>query len=562
MSDLPKGWEAPSISEVAEVNPRKSVSISGEDLVTFVPMAAVDEITGTISSPVDRPYREVSKGFTHFQNNDVIFAKITPSMENGKSAVARNLTNGVGIGSTEFHVFRSKGAIDPEFLWRYIRQKSFRENAQAVMSGAVGQQRVPAEYLKTHTIPLPPLPEQRRIVGKVDGLTARTARARAELDRIPSLVARYKQRLLALAFSGELTAGWRAAQTKPLSSNLKAVRAGRKADTRLSRRKRFAEQPDFEIPSTWDWISPDEVAADAKYSIGIGPFGSNLVRTDYRENGVRLVFVRDIRRERFDEDDARFIDFEKANELHQHIASPGDVLITKMGDPPGDSALFPDDAAPAVITADCIKITPHEDLIEARYLNYCIRSVQVQSQFKAITAGVAQQKVSLERFRQLALPVAPLAEQAEIVRRIESAFSWLDRMATDHAAAAKLVPKLDAAILAKAFRGELVPQDPTDEPVGALLERIKVQTAGTHAIGRRKRRETATMASELKPDLLTDSLSWPIDGLAFDALSQRLSLPYEQLKEAVFAALGGKEPELVQVFDERSCTMRLKRTKP
>lgn len=477
MSDLPASWIEPAISEVAEVNPRKDVDLSASDLVSFVPMAAVDEITGTVMSPVDRPYGEVSKGFTHFRDDDVIFAKITPSMENGKSAVARGLTNGTGMGSTEFHVFRSNGAVEPEYLWRFLRQKSFRENAQAVMSGAVGQQRVPADYLKDHLIPLAPLPEQRRIMARVDGLTARTARARKELDRIPTLIARYKQRLLALAFSGHLTAGWRMGNPS-LQTALEQVRLTRKGENRLARRKRATSVPDYEIPGNWDWISPDEVAADAKYSIGIGPFGSNLVRADYRESGVRLVFVRDIRREKFEDSDARYVDESKAAELHQHIASPGDVLITKMGDPPGDSSLFPMDAEPAVITADCIKLTPHGQLATAKYLNFAIRSEIVQSQFKAITAGVAQQKVSLDRFRQLALPIAPLDEQAEIVRRIESAFGWLDRMAADHAAAARLLPKLEAAIFAKAFRGELVPQDPNDEPAAKMLERIKaVRTA-------------------------------------------------------------------------------------
>lgn len=209
MSELPDSWVRVPINEVAEVNPRKSVDLNGEDLVSFVPMAAVDEVSGTIAAPIDRPYSEVSQGFTHFRDEDVIFAKITPSMENGKSAVARELTNGTGMGSTEFHVFRSYGAIEPEYLWRYVRQQSFRDDARTVMSGAVGQQRVPADWLKEHMIPLAPKAEQRRIVEKVDGLTARTARARTELDRIPTLIARYKQRLLALAFSGELTAGWR-----------------------------------------------------------------------------------------------------------------------------------------------------------------------------------------------------------------------------------------------------------------------------------------------------------------------------------------------------------------
>src|SRR3546814_16323015 len=114
MSSLPTSWMETRLGEVVEVNPRKSVALTASDLVSFVPMAAVDEVSGQITGAVDRPYREVSKGFTQFQDHDVIFATITPSMENGKSAVARNLTNGLDIGPTAFTVFRSFGFVRSE----------------------------------------------------------------------------------------------------------------------------------------------------------------------------------------------------------------------------------------------------------------------------------------------------------------------------------------------------------------------------------------------------------------------------------------------------------------
>jgi len=177
MINLPKGWVSVSIEDVAEVNPKKSVNLSLDDIVTFVPMAAVDEVSGTIKEPLERPLRDVNRGFTQFVENDVLFAKITPSMENGKSAVAKNLANNIGFGSTEFHVFRSNGAVLPELLWHFIRQKKFRNDARKVMSGAVGQQRVPAEYLKKHIFNLPPLSEQTRIVAKIENLLLHTKNA-------------------------------------------------------------------------------------------------------------------------------------------------------------------------------------------------------------------------------------------------------------------------------------------------------------------------------------------------------------------------------------------------
>ncbi|MFC3324425.1 restriction endonuclease subunit S [Mesorhizobium cantuariense] len=118
MNELPKGWAQVTFEDVVEINPRKSVDLEPDDNVTFVPMAAVNEISGTIVNGVSRPLREVNKGFTQFAEDDVIFAKITPSMENGKSAVATDLENGIGFGSTEFHVFRSYGAVLPKCLTR------------------------------------------------------------------------------------------------------------------------------------------------------------------------------------------------------------------------------------------------------------------------------------------------------------------------------------------------------------------------------------------------------------------------------------------------------------
>lgn len=481
---IPASWHWATAGDIAKIvgGGTPSSKVEGNFAEEGIPWITPADLTGYRESHISRGRRDLSEqgfagsGAQLIPTGSVLFSSRAPI---GYCVIASNeVSTNQGFKSLVLD-----GEIDPGYVRHYLL--SAKEYAESKASGTTFMELSGARVAEL-AVPIAPLPEQRRVVAKVDGLTARTARARKELDRIPTLIARYKQRLLALAFLGELTAGWRK-ERPSLQTALEEVRADRKADTRLARRKRAAALPDYDIPETWSWISPDEVAADAKYSIGIGPFGSNLVRTDYRESGVRLVFVRDIRREKFENSDARYVDAAKAAELHQHIAGPGDVLITKMGDPPGDSTLFPMNAEPAVITADCIKLSPHDQLTTATYLNFAIRSELVQSQFKAITAGVAQQKVSLDRFRQLALPIAPLEEQAEIVRRIESAFGWLDRVAADHAAAARLLPKLDATVLAKAFRGELVPQNPSDEPASVLLERIKTEREAAPKVKRRRK---------------------------------------------------------------------------
>ncbi|QEO18819.1 restriction endonuclease subunit S [Acetobacter vaccinii] len=367
-------------------------------------------------------------------------------------------------------------SIDVRYLFENLR---FRKPDLVALGQGGAQPNISQEILKAQAFPLAPLREQRRIVAKIDSLTGKSRRARDHLDHIPRLVEKYKQAILAAAFRGDLTRDWREAHDDiiPISQRHHSVEKFRKKAVKIVRRKSPLSIPNHQLPVHWGWLSPDQIADDSSYSLGIGPFGSNLVRTDYRDSGVRLVFVRDVRRGIFGIDDAKYVTTEKANELAPHLVISGDVLITKMGAPPGDTAIYPLGEPPAIITADCIKLRPHPGLTCAKYLMHCIRDEIVKLQLEAITKGVAQQKVSLDGFRQLALPIPPLEEQDEIVSRIETAFRWIDRLAANATSARKLIDQLDQSVLAKAFKGELVPQDLADEPASALLERIRAERA-------------------------------------------------------------------------------------
>ena len=167
------------LGEICTVNPRKrKPEHSVEDaVVSFVPMAAVDERFGTIAVREERPLSNVSKGFTAFENGDVLFAKITPCMENGKIALVRNLANGVGRGSTEFFVLRPDDRVLGEYIYHFLRQLRFREAAKESFTGTAGQQRVPKSFMENALVPLPTLDEQQRIVGILNR-AARTERLR------------------------------------------------------------------------------------------------------------------------------------------------------------------------------------------------------------------------------------------------------------------------------------------------------------------------------------------------------------------------------------------------
>ena len=199
-------WKFGSIPEFAAVNPSRSeiVKLSPTDLVSFVPMKAVDEETGVIAWPETRRYAEVAKGYTCFKDGDIIFARITPCMQNGKSAIARNLVNGMGFGSTEFHVMRPGPELLAEWLHALVRHKAFRSDAEEQFKGTAGQQRVPQSFLEHKKISVPPIPKQRRIVAELDTLQAEVDALKhlqietaAELDALlPSILDK--------AFKGEL----------------------------------------------------------------------------------------------------------------------------------------------------------------------------------------------------------------------------------------------------------------------------------------------------------------------------------------------------------------------
>lgn len=163
----PEGWREVPILDVCELNPSLSRDErpSDDTLVSFVPMSAVDERRGAISSAGERSFAEVQKGYTPFRNGDVLFAKVTPCMENGKVAIAQGLSHGIGFGSTEFHVLRpNTDLILAEYVFHFVRQHWFREQAAASFIGTGGLQRVPPGFFKRVKLPLPPLPEQQRIV--------------------------------------------------------------------------------------------------------------------------------------------------------------------------------------------------------------------------------------------------------------------------------------------------------------------------------------------------------------------------------------------------------------
>jgi len=204
----PKGWEVKKLSEIADINPRNFIpeNWNDEKEVGFIPMENIDGETGEIRQIGIKKLSRVRSGKTRFKEKDVLFAKITPCVENKKVALVRNLPSEVGFGSTEFHVIRAKEGITvPEFVLYLARTGYVREQAILSMTGTSGRKRVPASFLKNFDVPLPSLDLQQEfaeIVSKLEDKRKKMEEAEEKLEMLYQI-------LLKQAFTGKLTEEWR-----------------------------------------------------------------------------------------------------------------------------------------------------------------------------------------------------------------------------------------------------------------------------------------------------------------------------------------------------------------
>lgn len=203
-------WEEKRLSEVFEIKPSKSEArnkFSENDLVSFLPMEDLNVLAYEIKSTKEKKFKEVVGSYTYFSNEDVLLAKITPCFENGKIGIARNLTNGIGFGSSEYIVFRSKECIIPDYLYFFLSRNSFREEGSKRMTGAVGHKRVSKEFIEEYLIAFPKsIKQQQTLVTIFNRLSSQTKKIEKTYQQKLDDLEELKKSILQKAFSGELTA--------------------------------------------------------------------------------------------------------------------------------------------------------------------------------------------------------------------------------------------------------------------------------------------------------------------------------------------------------------------
>lgn len=203
-----EGWEEKKLNDVCEFKPQKKEArdkLIETDLVTFLPMEDLGILNKEIVGVKERQFKDVAGSYTYFADNDVLLAKITPCFENGKIGIARNLINGIGFGSSEYIVFRTKGKIEPEYLYYFLSRNQIRKEGRKYMTGAVGHKRVSKDWIENYLISFPrSIKDQQIIVQKLDSLSNETKKLEAIYQQKIIDLEELKKSVLQKAFSGEL----------------------------------------------------------------------------------------------------------------------------------------------------------------------------------------------------------------------------------------------------------------------------------------------------------------------------------------------------------------------
>ncbi|UPQ82677.1 restriction endonuclease subunit S [Pseudomonas knackmussii] len=474
MSELPIGWVRIPMSQactiVRGVTYNKTES-SDEPLLGYFPILRANNIQAgnlLFSDLVYVPERCVAPDQL-IKAGDVVVAMSSGSKSVvGKAAKAES--DWEGSFGAFCGVLRPSNEINPRYFYFFTQSAEYRTRVSELSAG-VNINNLKPSHFELIEVAIAPRAEQTRIAAKLDELLAQVDTLKARIDGIPALLKRFRQSVLAAAVSGRLTEEWRARNVgwvdewSPTTAQASSL-----------------------LPVSWSsktagnicgFITKGTTPSKEKMTAGHGevPYIKvyNLTFSGALDFSI----------------DPTFVDINThSTELKRSIVKPGDVLMNIVGPPLGKVSIVPT-TYPEWNINQAIARFSAADGISPEYLALCLRTEEVLNHAVSRAKATAGQfNLTLEICRELPLPVPPEEEQTEIVRRVEQLFAFADRLEARVTAAQSRLNHLTQSILAKAFRGELVPQDPNDEPASVLLERIKAQRAAAPKAKRGRRAAT------------------------------------------------------------------------
>ena len=426
---VPENWCWIHLGELYQINPKNLA----EDFVdaAFIPMEKIAPGFVNEYSFDVQPWCKAKKGHTQFADGDVAFAKISPCFENRKSMLLNNLPNGIGGGTTELIILR-QSHMNQKYTFWFISQEQFIRGGIATYSGTVGQQRISMDYVRTYPIPVPPLAEQQRIVDRIESLFAKLDEAKQKAqDALDSFETR-KAAILHKAFIGELTAQWGKEHGVGMESweNLKiGTYAQVKGGKRLPKGHKLVTE------------------RTAHPYLRIADFGDGTIN----------------------DSDLHYITEDTFSQIKNYIINKEDVYISIVGSI-GKAGVIPESLNGANLTENAARIISSRTL--PRYLSSFLSSPKAQNDIQNRIRSATLGKLSLLNIKDIETPIPSIEEQTEIIRILDDLLSKEQQAKEAAAGVLEQIDLIKKAILARAFRGELGTNDPSEESAVELLKQV------------------------------------------------------------------------------------------
>lgn len=455
MSGIPNSW---SIAALSEITIDCAQRVPGpSDQFFYVDIASIDRLTKRIVNPQHMSGAQApSRARKVIRAEDILVSMTRPNL-NAVAMVPPELND--QIASTGLDVIRVI-MVAPKWVFYSVRTKSFVEYVSGLVQGAL-YPAVRSKDVRAYVTPIAPLAEQKRITDKLDTLIARVDACRERMDRVPAIVRRFKQSVLAAATSGELTKTWR--EENACKATL--------------------------------WRSCQLRDLALLITKGASPKWQGFPYVEAGTDGVLFVTSENIRDLHTDLTKPKYVDASINIAQRRSILKKGDLLTNIVGGSIGRSAIFESDERANINQAVCL--IRLKDDVERRFILYALSSPSVVAYMHGEKVDVARANLSLEDIGNITVVLPSTVEQKEIVRRVDSLFAIADQLLRRFGAIKTFTDRIYLATLSKAFRGELVPQNSSDEPASVLLARIKAAHAAASRVTRRRQRTAPKAQAEL-----------------------------------------------------------------
>jgi type I restriction enzyme S subunit len=417
-------WKTQRLRFACKVNPcrGKKDSLRATTEVSFVPMEYIGE-QGELALERVRPMDEVSSGYTYFEDNDVVFAKITPCFENGKGTLAQNLVNGVAFGTTELHVLRPTSDAEGRFIYYLTVSDTFRKNGESFMYGAGGQKRVPEEFVKNYTFPLPPLPVQKSIAAYLDKQTA----------RIDELIAK-KERQIELL------------QEKRQAIITRAVTTGIHPNVRM---KDSGVEWIGEIPEGWE-VTPIK-------HLGNIQNGYAFDSTEFVSEGTRVLKISNIQPLMIDWEDESFVDPKYFTMLKQFQVKKDDLVfaLTRPIISGGIKAAIIENDEEILLNQRNAVFRPIKN-INMKWMYYIIIESNFVHEFEMKIDKTGQQpNISAGDIGDIKIPLPPINMQSMIIENIDKECNKIDCLIQKTINSISLLREYRSSLITAAVSGQI-----------------------------------------------------------------------------------------------------------